>query len=274
MSTTDMRTGESTYAGGHGQIFVREWSAADPSHVVLLAHGVSEHSGRYDHVGRALAEAGAAVYAPDHMGHGQSEGEPALVDDVDDLVADLHLLADRAREEHPGLPIVLLGHSMGGLVVARFVQLHRDELAAVVLSSPPIGGNPDIETALAVDPLPDIPIDPAVLSRDPEVGRAYAADPLVYSGPFKRTTLEALFASINTIVDGPPFGDLPLLWIHGTDDALAPCELTRPEIERLGGGNAAVRVYEEGRHEMLNEINQDEVIGELTRFVGAVAGSR
>ena len=159
-----------------------------PRFITLLAHGYGEHAGRYEHVAAMLVGLGAVVYAPDHLGHGRSSGERALVDDIETLVTDLHAVADRARADHPGLPVVLVGHSMGGLIAARFAQRYLDELAALVLSGPVVGGNPAFEMLLEMDPIPDIPIDPAILSRDPAVGAAYAADPLVYHGPFHKAT--------------------------------------------------------------------------------------
>ena len=160
------------FDGVAGQIHVTTWSGAvDPRFVALLAHGYGEHAGRYDHVAAMLVGLGAAVYAPDHLGHGRSAGERALVDDIETLVDDLHTVADRARAEHPGLPVVLVGHSMGGLIAARFAQRYLDELTALVLSGPIVGGNPALGMLLELDPIPEIPIDPAVLSRDPAVGR-------------------------------------------------------------------------------------------------------
>src|SRR5213078_1978138 len=99
------------------------------------------------------------------------------------------------------------------------------------LSSPVIGRNEAFEQLLAMDPIPDIPIDPAVLSRDPAVGEAYAADPLVYHGPFRRETLLGFGAAVAAVAEGGTFGDLPTLWIHGSDDQLVPLVHTRPAIE-------------------------------------------
>ena len=92
---------------------------------------------------------------------------------------------------------------MGGLIAARYAQAHPDELAALVLSGPVIGRNPEIEALLEMDPMPEVPIDPAVLSRDPAVGEAYLADPLVYNGPFKAQTLRALFAAVEALATRP-----------------------------------------------------------------------
>src|SRR5215831_14061344 len=132
------------FPGSRGRIVVHEWPREHPRYVALIAHGYGEHAQRYAHVADHLVRHGAAVYAPDHLGHGQSDGERALVERVDDLVDDLDLAARKAREAHPDLPLVLLGHSMGGIVATRFAQRHPGRLAALVLSGPAIGGSSGI----------------------------------------------------------------------------------------------------------------------------------
>jgi alpha-beta hydrolase superfamily lysophospholipase len=258
--------------GAHGRLAVHTWPAPAPRFLVLLAHGYGEHAGRYEHVAARLVEEGAAVYAPDHLGHGHSEGDRVHMERVDDLVADLHTVADRARADHPELPLVALGHSMGGLLAARYAQLHGDELAALVLSGPLVGGNPALLGLLDLDPIPEIPIDPAVLSRDPAVGEAYAADPLVWHGAFKRATLEAFVAAVGAIAAGPDLGALPTLWIHGEEDVLVPLSATRPAMEHLRGEHLEEHVYPGARHEVFNEVNRDEVLDDVTAFVTRVLG--
>ena len=253
--------------GARGRLVVHRWRDGDPRFVVLLSHGYGEHAGRYEHVAQRLVDEGAAVYAPDHLGHGKSEGERAHCEDGEDFSADLHEVAERARAEHPGLPVVLVGHSMGGLIATRYAQKHPGELDALVLSGPVIGGSPDIEMLLTFDPIPEIPIDPDVLSRDPAVGRAYADDPLVWHGGFKRPTLEAMVAGIQAVAAGPSLGSLPTLWIHGSEDQLVPLETTRAAIERIRGERFEERVYEGARHEVFNETNKDEVIDDVVAFV-------
>jgi alpha-beta hydrolase superfamily lysophospholipase len=253
-----------------GTIFVRCWDTTNRKRIVILAHGYGEHSGRYEHVAQRLAADGAVVYAPDHHGHGRSHGERALVDDVELLVDDLGVVVDLARQQHPGLPVALLGHSLGGTIVTRFVQRGDHRLSALVLSGPVIGGNPAFEGLLAIDPMPDVPIDPEMLSRDPEVGQAYANDPLVYHGPLTRPTLEAIFAAVDAIASGPGLDTLPTLWIHGEEDPLAPLGPTREAIERLRGDQLEEQVYPGARHEILNEINREEVLDEVASFLDAV----
>lgn len=262
-----MATTETAIQGTRGSLHLYRWDTDSPQFTVILVHGYGEHAGRYAHVAEALAGAGGAVYAADHLGHGRSAGESALVEDLEDIVADTGQVIVIARDEHPGLPVVLLGHSLGGIVATRFAQEHGDRLAALVLSGPAIGGNPDLLGLLTLPELPDVPIDPSWLARDPEVGQRYLEDPLVWHGPFKRPTLEALVASIDRVASGGDLGSLPTLWIHGEEDPLAPLAHAREAVERIRGTRLEERVYPGAKHEILNETNQDEVLADVIAFI-------
>jgi alpha-beta hydrolase superfamily lysophospholipase len=254
--------------GTRGTVVVHSWPNPDARYIALISHGYGEHARRYDHVAERLVADGAVVYAPDHHGHGRSDGERALVHDLDKAVEDMHTLSERVGAEHPGLPTVLIGHSMGGLIATRYGQRFGDELAALVLSGPAVGGNPDLEGLAQLDPIPDVPIDPAVLSRDPAVGQAYADDPLVYHGPFKRETLMGLGAAVQAVAEGGTFGSLPTFWIHGEEDQLVPLVYTQPAIELIKGDRFEQKLYPGARHEIFNETNKDEVIDDVLAFVG------
>ena len=253
--------------GTRGKIVVQHWTNAQPRFVVVIAHGYGEHAGRYAHVAERLVAEGASVYAPDHRGHGRSDGERALVDDLDATVEDLHRVVLRARDANAGLPLVLIGHSMGGLIAARYAQLHAGELTALVLSGPAVGANPQLIGLLEMDPIPDVPIDPQVLSRDSAVGAAYAQDPLVYHGPFQRATLEGLGVGIAAVAETGPISGPPILWIHGEEDALVPLEYTRPAMELIRGERCTEKIYPGARHEVFNETNSDEVLDDVVVFV-------
>jgi alpha-beta hydrolase superfamily lysophospholipase len=250
-----------------GRVQVRRWPADDPARLVMLVHGYGEHIGRYDHVARALVARGSAVVGPDHVGHGRSGGDQALVEDFEPVVDDLRAVVQDARG---GLPVVMVGHSMGGLIAIRYAQRHRDDLAGLVLSGPAVGLGPVMEDWLAAPEPPSDPIDVAVLSRDPSVGEAYAADPLVWHGGWKRPTLEAFVAADRAIAAGPGFGDLPLLYIHGGDDQLVPLDLARPVVERLAGPDTDWRILDGARHEVLNEVGKDETIELVAGFAERV----
>jgi alpha-beta hydrolase superfamily lysophospholipase len=246
------------------------WCGGAPrTFTAVIVHGYGEHARRYDHVAKALVAAGADVYAYDHRGHGESEGERASVRDMEDLVDDTAQVVKQARS---GLPVVMLGHSLGGIIATRYAQRPDHGLSALVLSGPVIGGNPDLLGLVNLPEIPDIPIDPAILSRDSEVGRAYAEDPLVYHGPFKRETLQAIIDSIDAIAGGGDLGELPTLWIHGDQDMLAPIAHARPAVERIRGSVFEERIYEGAQHEVLNEINRDEVIADVLEFLQRTLG--
>jgi alpha-beta hydrolase superfamily lysophospholipase len=136
-----------------------------------------------------------------------------------------------------------------------------------VLSAPAVGLHPDLIGLLELPEFPDVPIDPSVLSRDPAVGEAYAADPLVYHGPMQKGALLALADSIQAVAESPSFGGLPTLWLHGTGDFLVPLESARPLVERTAGSAVEHRSYEDARHEIFNETNQDEVIADAVAFL-------
>jgi alpha-beta hydrolase superfamily lysophospholipase len=265
---------EASFAGCEGSIFYRRWAPqGEPRALVLLAHGYGEHSGRYEHVAAALNRIGAVVYACDHLGHGRSEGARARIEDFEHLVLDLHELAEIARAAHPRLSFVLVGHSMGGLLAVRYAQRYGKELAGLALSGAAIGDWGAARALLDAPEIPDLPIDPDTLSRDPEVGRAYASDPLVYHGPFQRVTLESLVRALGQARDEADRIGMPLLYVHGDADALVPVDASLQAAESFPAPDRTVRVYPGARHEVFNETNRDEVIAELTRFVSRVAGS-
>ncbi|MGV9254276.1 alpha/beta hydrolase [Streptomyces sp. NPDC003697] len=261
---------EHVLAGSRGPLTVHEWPHARPRYVALLVHGYGEHAGRYGEVAGVLSEHGAAVVAPDHRGHGKSAGERVVIEDFEDVVTDVHTAALLARTAHPDLPVVVIGHSMGGLIAARYAQRYGDGLAALVLSGPVIGAWELPGRLLALDEIPDTPISPASLSRDPAVGAAYAADPLVWHGPMKRPTLEAFVRTLAAVAEGGDVGSLPVLWLHGADDRLVPLAGSRIGVERLSGGKATERIYPGARHEVFLETHRDEVFRDLTGFLDEV----
>jgi alpha-beta hydrolase superfamily lysophospholipase len=257
-----------TLDGTQGQLAARTWQGTDsPARIVVIAHGYGEHIGRYERLADRLLADGAVVYAVDHVGHGRSEGERVHITDFEDVVTDLHALDETARREHPGLPVVLLGHSMGGLIAARYAQRYGDTLAALVLSSPLIGRWEGAAQLLALDEIPDVPLDITTLSRDPSVGERYAADPLVWHGPFKRPTLQAIERGLAAVDEGPSLGGLPLMWIHGEADPLVPIDGSRAGVEHLRGPDYVEQTYPEARHELFNELNADAVLAEVDAFV-------
>jgi alpha-beta hydrolase superfamily lysophospholipase len=241
--------------------------------IVQIVHGYAEHGGRYAHVAEALGARDAVVYADDHLGHGRSDGERALITDFEHVVDDLHALAAIARREHPRLPLLLVGHSMGGLLSARVAQRWPEEVAGLAFCGSVIGDWDWAREVLQRPELPNIPFDPEAISRDPAAGAAYAADPLVYHGQYKRGLLEAEVVALDRFAEDLDRLTMPVAYLHGTDDPFVPYERSLQAVRDMPTEDLTVHIYEGARHELLNESNKEEVIGDLADWLDRFAAA-
>ncbi len=248
----------------------REWPTTDPKAVVVISHGISEHSGRYEHVGQYLTEHGFGVVAFDHRGFGQSGGRRGWIASFEDYLDDLedHL----AEARRVGVPVILLGHSLGGLMVAKYAESQRPRPDLFVVSGPPIASaapNP------ALDPLPGLVaplfgglrvssgLPTSLLSRDQAVCEAYDADPLVDT----KSTLDLIAAFVEAVEDTRANLDrirTPMLAMAGEDDVWVP-----PASTRLLEGRPGVDVifYPEHRHEIFNELDWQHVLDDMIAWI-------
>jgi alpha-beta hydrolase superfamily lysophospholipase len=263
---------EATFEGTEGRVFYRTWNpTGEPQRIVQIVHGYAEHSGRYDHVARVLTDDGAVVYADDHIGHGRSGGERAVISDFEHVVQDLHTLTCIARSDYPNLPLVLVGHSMGGLLSARYAEHWPGEVVGVAFCGAVIGDWHWARDVLAASELPYVPFDPDAISRDPETGVSYAEDPLVYHGQYKRPLLVAEVAALDAFARDLDRLTMPVLLLHGTADPFVPYRRSLQAVHDMPTDDVTIHLYEGGRHEVLNETNRDEVIGDLTAWIRRVA---
>ncbi len=239
--------------------------------MVVIVHGASEHSDRYRQAAAALVQDGYAVYALDHRGHGRSSGPRAVIDRLDYAVGDVDQLVLRARVEEPGLPVFMLGHSMGGTVAVRYAILHQDRLRGLILSGPlaALDAAPAplrlVGRALsAIAPtLPLIAIDASAVSRDPQVVQDYRTDPLVHHGKLPARTVAELAAAIDRFPDEVPAITVPTLILYGTADRLCPPAGSTMLYERIGASDKQIKAYEGLYHEILNEPERDEVLADI-----------
>jgi alpha-beta hydrolase superfamily lysophospholipase len=280
---TDGRAnGSFTGAGGH-RIFTQSWLLAGDSGggggaargLVVIVHGFGEHSDRYEWVARRLADAGFAVFAGDHRGHGRSEGERALVD-VDDAVADIDRLVDLACAQLPGLPVFMLGHSLGGMLALRYALAHQVRLRGLVLSGPlaAVDAPPALArvgrlVARVAPRLGLIKLDPDLVSRDPEVVAAYRADPLVHHGRVPARTAAQMAETVASFPESVGAITLPTLIVYGTADGLCPPRGSVMLGERIGSDDLTVRAYGGLFHEVLNEPERETVIGDVLGWLEA-----
>jgi acylglycerol lipase len=274
----EMHREEGRFEGVGGlEIYWQAWlPEASPHAVVTIAHGGAEHSGRYAWTAGQLTARGYGVYAIDHRGHGRSAGPRAYVDRIDNAVADLHTLTDLARDRHPGLPLVLLGHSMGGLIALSYALRYQDELSGLALSAPlaVLEANPAsravVRTLSAVAPrLPIYTIDGTTVSRDPEVVRAYNDDPLNHRGMLPARTIGEIAATVATFADRLPELTLPILTVYGSGDRLVDNAGSKLVDERSISGDSTLIAYEGLYHEVLNEPERDRVIADVAGWIDA-----
>ncbi len=247
----------------------RRWAVDGAKAAVLLVHGIGEHSGRYVHVGDHFAANGYDVLAYDQVGFGQSGGRRAFVESFDDYTNDVEALLAERREL--GLPVVLLGHSLGGLVVSSYLVSTRPQPDIAVLSAPALGAEvPAWQRILApiigrFAPKIFIPskIDGAILSHDPEVQTSYENDPLGVAGSTAGLG-KALFAEMEAVSASIAKIKVPTYVLHGSADELVPPAFSLP-LKSLP--NVTYRSWEGLRHECFNEPQKHEVLTELTAWL-------
>ncbi len=238
--------------------------------IVLISHGLGEHSGRYRHVAAALTEVGFVCYGIDHLGHGLSGGLRAYVPDGQLPVCDLDRLYHIARAEFPDLPALLCGHSMGSLIGLGFQLSFPGRLKGMVLTGLPVHGEyakPGwlVSACLwAAQHIPKVrlspPGPPTVLTGDAEALKAWLADPLVDKGMWRIGTSAALVQLGRDICRRAEDIRLPLLLLHGSDDHLTPASGSRYLAESVGSADVSLKIYEGLRHELVNETERDEII--------------
>lgn len=257
--------------------------------VVQLTHGMGEHALRYEPLADALTAVGFLVLAQDHRGHGATAGDPANYGRLgpagwEGLVADISLLAGKAREFAPGVPLVLLGHSMGSFAAQQFVLDHSNEIDALALTGT---AAPDaLENGLDLDQPMDLamfnaPFAPARtdfdwLSRDEHQVDLYVADPACGFG-LEQVAAKQMFVSARPIADPKRVAamraELPVYMAVGDHDPVnARLALLMPLIERYTSHlpDVTVHVYEQARHEVFNETNRDEVVADLLAWLARV----
>lgn len=262
IAKSPVRTTEGSFEGARGvSIFRRAWlPQGTPRAVLVLTHGMSEHSGRYDPLGRFLAAGGVAVHAHDHRGHGRSGGETGTVEEFSYFLDDLSTFLSIVRAEHPSGPLILLGHSMGGLIATAYVLERQPRPDLLILSGPAIV--PLLEPG-------ERRIDATRLSRDPKEQQAYLDDPLVLRERVRDELFYRLAEGIGLLIGRASEITQPLLLIHGTDDRLCSAEGAEAYVRASSSHDVSVRLYPEGRHEMLNEINREEVMDDLWQWLDA-----
>jgi acylglycerol lipase len=250
------------------RLYTQAWLPDTPRAVVILSHGYAEHSGRYDHFAKYLAEHGFAVYALDHRGHGRSEGERANVKVFDEYVNDLSRFVNSVREKHPTLKRFLLGHSMGGTIAAQLAIKQPNQVDGLLLSSPYLINAVSVPAPLMavsgfvsriLPGLPTIKLASKDISRDPAVVKSYDTDPLNYRGGTKARFGTELLGAGKYVFSHASTIKLPILIMVGTGDRIADARGSKKLFEMVGSSDKTLKIYDNYYHEILNDISKEKV---------------
>ncbi|HMK66063.1 MAG TPA: lysophospholipase [Thermodesulfobacteriota bacterium] len=255
------------------EIFAVQDGVDNPRGVMVIVHGLAEHSGRYDHVSRKLNENKFSVYRFDLRGHGRSGGPRGDNDDFENFIRDTDLIVRWAVQENPGKPVFMLGHSMGGLIAAIYGEIHGERLKGQIFSGAALDFLPafaELEKTYT-DDLADVMFPNALtdaVCRDPEVVKAYEEDPLV----LKEFTLKLLYTTfiqgIDRLHQNVQNYRLPCLILHGGDDMLVAAMASQWFLDNISSKDKSMKIYSECYHEILNEkVEKDQVMADIVEWI-------
>jgi len=250
----------------------------EPRGVVILSHGFGEHARRYRHVAKRLGAAGLVTYALDHRGHGRSGGKRVYVKNINEYTRDFATLVGIAGREHPGLPKIVLGHSMGGGIVFAYGADRPTDYDLMVLSGPAVAAQEDVKPMLKVvgkslgAVLPGVPVqqlDANAVSRDPAVVKAYNEDPLVWHGKVPAGVARALLAVGESMPQRARAITRPVLVVHGSDDHLIAAKGSERLVDCLAAQDVHLKIYPGLYHEVFNEPEHDRVLDDVVSWIDA-----
>jgi alpha-beta hydrolase superfamily lysophospholipase len=244
---------------------------------ILLVHGFGEHSGRYVELTKHLIANDYSVTAYDHRGHGLSDGLPGHVESFSEYDDDLAKMVSSIKGRSSVNSVFVIGHSMGGLIALRYAARKGAEISGLVVSAPlidvavPVPAHKLMIARVGARMAPrmrlDNEINPSYLSRDPEVGRAYAADPLVNRKVSAKWFSEAKQA-MHEAVEWASEIKIPVLVMHGTDDRFASVEATQKIFERIGSTDKELTILSGYYHELFNEPERQDIFKRVTKWLG------
>ncbi len=258
------------------RLYVRRREVDNSRGEVIIVHGFGEHSGRYGSLTDHLVNHSYTVTGYDHRGHGLSDGLPGHIEHFYEYEDDLHKIIAHVRDRSKSPNLYLIAHSMGGLVALRYLAKRGDDLSGAIISAPlvavavPVPAHKLIIARLCARFRPYMRlnngINPAHLSRDTEVGKAYATDPLVNRKVSARWFAEATRA-MEEVKDWATQITLPLLVMHGTEDKLASCDATKRLFEKIGSKDKELGIYSGYYHELFNEPEKHQLYERATEWL-------
>ena len=260
-------------------IYYQYWSPKDgPKAILVMVHGLAEHSGRYMNIVNHFVPADYAVYGLDHIGHGKSDGERVYVERFQDYITTLAAYIDMIRDWQPGKPIFMIGHSMGGLIGAAYLLEHQHELSGAVLSGPGVKVPDNISQAVIFmgkilsKILPKagiLQLDSKGVSRDPAVVDAYINDPFVYTGKITARLGAEMLKAMQDVTNSAARIKLPLMIVQGGDDILIDPGGAQLLYDSVGSDDKSITIYEGFYHEVFNEPQREQVLNDVQKWIEA-----
>ncbi len=259
------------------QLFVQAWKPqGEAKAVIAVVHGIGEHSGRYAKLAARLTARHYTVCAFDHRGHGQSPGPRGHINAWAEYRADVQAFLEFVRAQNPGLPIFLMGHSMGGVVVLDYALRHPEGCRGVISSSAGLDAAKStaawkVTLAKVMSGiLPrfsmDLGLDVNAISRDPAEVKLYEADPLVHSKATARWGAEFLAAG-DWVMSHASDWQPPLLMLHGDGDRIANVAGSRNFFKKVTCPDKTLKVYPGAYHEIHNDNDRDQEFADLTAWL-------
>lgn len=271
---------EGTFKGVRNlDIYYQAWlPEGEAEAVLLIVHGLGEHSGRYTNVVNHFVPLGYAVYGFDHVGHGRSDGPREMVERFTDYTDTLSIYYEMIEGWQTGKPIFLVGHSMGGLITSYYLLEHQSDFKGAVLSAPAVKLSDSISPATIIvgkilsalaPKMGLLALDPQGLSRDPEVVEAYVNDPLVFHDKTPaRLAAEILKATQRVMAEVEEIR-LPFIVLQGSEDKLVDPGGARMLYERASSADKTIKIYEKLYHEVFNEPERARVLKDVEDWLAA-----
>lgn len=263
---------------GNVSLFWRSWLVDQPRGIVVLVHGLGEHGGRYSNLINRLAGENISFYTLDHRGHGRSSGKRGHIKHFTDYIEDLKLLVDMAHRQNPGLPLIMLGHSMGGSIAARYALEYPADIEALILSAAGLifrdevpGWQDRMARMLSrILPAATFPngISANALSHDPKVVKDYLDDPLVHNRISARWYTEMLSNSEQVLSQASELV-MPLLVVHGEGDQIVDMAGSEFIFLTAGSADKQFKAFKGLHHETMNEKlpEKDEVLDVIAGWI-------
>jgi len=243
-----------------------------PKAVAIIVHGLCEHAGRYDYAVSRLNAFGYSVYRFDNSGHGRSGGKRASIENYRHFIDDADKIVDLAGKENPGIPLFMLGHSMGGFITASYGINRPGRLSGQILSGAAVMVLPMVQGMEDFDfnATPDVPIPndlSDLVSRDPAVVQAYKDDPLVLKEFTMKLMGEVFIRGAKDVMAGMASYRYPCLILHGGGDQIVTPDASKYFFEHISSTDKELKIYDGLYHEILNEPEKDAVLEDVHRWI-------